>query len=55
VDKNIRYSIVLAAVAGLMGAVYWGGLLEGRVEALEVRLQVIIEALLPERLKEDGD
>jgi hypothetical protein len=26
--------------------------LEGRVEALEVRLQVIIEALLPEKLKD---
>jgi hypothetical protein len=52
VDRNTRISILVSILVVLLGAVYWGGLLEGRVEALEVRLQVIIEALLPEKLKD---
>lgn len=42
-DRIALYMTIFLAVVAL---VYWSGMMEGRMEALEIRMQVIINGLL---------
>ena len=41
-----RAAIALTIALAVIALVYWSGMMEGRMEALEIRMEVIINGLL---------